>query len=221
MLRRFFGGPEQSEPMPRQGKGSGFIIDGQQGLVVTNNHVVQGADKIQVTLPDKRSFTGIVVGTDPYGDVALVRIRADHLPQLEWGDSDKVLPGATAIAIGNPFGFANTVTVGVVSALGRELPSPAGFPLDNLIQTDAAINPGNSGGPLCDIRGRVIGMNTAIIPYGQGIGFAVAVSSIKRSVEDIQAHGHAVRPWLRVQMTDISQEIARSSMCPHRRGCSW
>jgi serine protease Do len=147
-----------------------------------------------------------------------VRINADHLPQMELGDSDHILPGATAIAIGNPFGFANTVTVGVVSALGRELPSPGGFPLDNLLQTDAAINPGNSGGPLCDIHGRVIGMNTAIIPFGQGIGFAVAVSSIKRSVEDIQAHGHGIRPWLGVQMDDINQEIARQLDVPTQEG---
>jgi len=217
-LRRFFGGPEPAEPMPRQGKGSGFIINGQQGLVLTNNHVVQGADKIQVTLPDKRSFTGTVVGTDPYGDIALVRIKGDNLPQMELGDSDHILPGASAIAIGNPFGFANTVTVGVVSALGRELPAPNGFTLDNLLQTDAAINPGNSGGPLCDIHGRVIGMNTAIIPFGQGIGFAVAVSSIKRAVEDIQAHGHGIRPWLGVQMTDITQDVARQLDVPTSEG---
>jgi len=110
------------------------------------------------------------------------------------------------------------VTVGAVSALGRELPAPSGFTLDNLLQTDAAINPGNSGGPLCDIHGRVIGMNTAIIPFGQGIGFAVAVNSIKRSVEDIQAHGHAIRPWLGVQMTDISEDIARQLDVPTKEG---
>jgi len=216
-LRRFLGVPDE-EPMPRQGKGSGSIIDGRRGLVLTNNHVVQGATQIQVTLPDKRTFPGEVVGTDPYGDIAVVRIKGQNLPQVALGDSDRVEPGATAIAIGNPFGFANTVTVGVVSALGRELDAPGGFKLENLVQTDAAINPGNSGGPLCDVHGRVIGMNTAIIPYGQGIGFAVAVNAIKTAVEDIVAHGRVVRPWLGVAMSNINQAIAEQLNVPTREG---
>jgi len=216
-LRRLLGVPDE-QPMPRQGKGSGSIIDGKRGLVLTNNHVVQGATQIQVTLPDKRTFPGEVVGTDPYGDIAVVRIKGQDLPQVVLGDSDRVEPGATAIAIGNPFGFANTVTVGVVSALGRELDAPGGFKLENLVQTDAAINPGNSGGPLCDVHGRVIGMNTAIIPYGQGIGFAVAVNPIKTAVEDIVAHGRVVRPWLGVAMSSINQAIAEQLNVPTREG---
>jgi serine protease Do len=204
--------------MPRQGTGSGAIIDSQRGLVLTNNHVVQGAEKITVTLPDKRAFSGQVVGTDPLGDIAVVRIKGTDLPQVELGDSDKIEPGAAAIAIGNPFGFANTVTVGVVSALDRTLRPPRGYPLENLIQTDAAINPGNSGGPLCDVHGRVIGMNTAIIPYGQGIGFAVAVNAIKRSVEDIVAHGRVIRPWLGVGLRNNSQAIAEQLGVPTREG---
>jgi serine protease Do len=216
-LRRMFGIP-QEEPMPRRGRGSGVIIDGRRGLVLTNNHVVQDANQIQVSLPDKRSFSGQVVGTDPYGDVAVVRIKGGNLPQVELGDSDQIEPGATVIAIGNPFGFANSVTVGVVSALQRELRPPTGFPLENLIQTDAAINPGNSGGPLCEIHGRVIGMNTAIIPYGQGIGFAVAVNAIKRSVEDIVAHGRAIRPWLGVGLEDVNQAIAEQLRVPAKEG---
>jgi len=171
-----------------------------------------------VTLPDKRTFPGEVVGTDPYGDIAVVRIKGQDLPQVALGDSDRVEPGATAIAIGNPFGFANTVTVGVVSALGRELDAPGGFKLENLVQTDAAINPGNSGGPLCDVHGRVIGMNTAIIPYGQGIGFAVAVNAIKSAVEDIVAHGRVVRPWLGVAMSNINQAIAEQLNVPTHEG---
>ncbi len=216
-LRQFFGLPDE-QPMPREGKGSGSIIDGRRGLVLTNNHVVQGANRIMVNLPDKRSFPGEVVGTDPYGDIAVVRIKGQNLPQVEMGDSDRIEPGATAIAIGNPFGFANSVTVGVVSALGRELKSPNGAPLDNLIQTDTAINPGNSGGPLCDIHGRVIGMNTAIIPYGQGIGFAVAVNPIKRAVEEIVAHGHAIRPWLGVAMDSVNPSIAQQLNVPAQEG---
>ena len=216
-LRRFFGVPDE-QPMPREGKGSGCIIDGQRGLVLTNNHVVQGASRIRVSLPDKRSFSGEVVGTDPYGDIAVVRIKGSNLPQAELGDSDRLEPGAPAVAIGNPFGFANTVTVGVISALDRELPAPGGFPLENLIQTDAAINPGNSGGPLCDIQGRVIGMNTAIIPFGQGIGFAVAVNQIKRSVEDIVQHGRAIRPWLGVGLENINQAIAEQLNVPVKDG---
>lgn len=218
VMRRFFGGPEE-QPMPREGKGSGMIINGQRGLVVTNNHVVQGANEIQVILADKRSFKGNVLGTDPYGDIALVRISGGNLPQVELGDSDRLQVGETTIAIGNPFGLGNTVTAGVVSALGRELRAPnTGFPLVNLIQTDAAINPGNSGGPLCDIHGRVIGMNTAIIPYGQGIGFAVGVNSIKQAVTQIEAHGHVDHPWLGVQMMNNNQQIADQLNAPTRDG---
>jgi serine protease Do len=216
-LRRFLGIPNE-EPMPRQGTGSGSIIDGKRGLVLTNNHVVQGAGRIRVTLPDKRSFAGEVVGTDPLGDIAVVRINGSNLPQVELGDSDGLQPGAAAIAIGNPFGLSSTVTVGVVSALDRTLRPPRGHPLENLIQTDAAINPGNSGGPLVDIHGRVIGMNTAIIPYGQGIGFAVAVNAIKRSVEDIVAHGRAIRPWLGVGLENNNQAIAEQLNVPTREG---
>ena len=217
-IRRLFGLSPEETPVPRQGKGSGMIIDSQRGLVLTNNHVVEGANQIRVTLPDKRSFVGSVVGTDPYGDVAIVHIEGSNLPHVELGDSDRLDPGATAIAIGNPFGFANSVTVGVVSALRRELPAPSGFTLENLIQTDAAINPGNSGGPLCDIHGRVIGMNTAIIPYGQGIGFSVAVNPIKHAVEDIVAHRHVTHPWLGVALDNLTPDVANQLNVPTRDG---
>src|SRR5262249_25593743 len=217
-FRRFFCFEPEETPVPRQGQGLGMSIDSERGLVLTNNHVVEGANQIRVNLPDKRSFAGSVVGTDPWGDVAVVRIEARNLPHVELGDSDRLDPGATAIAIGNPFGFANTVTVGVVSALQRELPAPTGFTLENLIQTDAAINPGNSGGPLCDIHGRVIGMNTAIIPYGQGLGFAVAVHPIKRTVEDIVAHRHVTHPWLGVALANNTPDIARQLNVPTQNG---
>jgi serine protease Do len=217
IFHRLFGTPEE-RPMPEEGKGSGMIIDGKRGLVLTNNHVVSGANHIQVTLPDNRTYAGTVVGTDPWGDVAVVHVDARGLPQVELGSSRNLLVGSTAIAIGNPFGLGSTVTVGVVSALNRQLPAPTGFMLENLIQTDAAINPGNSGGPLCDAHGRVIGMNTAIIPQAQGLGFAVAINPIKHTVEDIVAHRPVTHPWLGVAMLDLNQEIAQQLHVPVQQG---
>jgi serine protease Do len=219
-LRRLLPMPEEREPMPAEGRGSGVIINGREGYVLTNNHVVANANTIAVVLPDKRSFQATVIGTDPFGDVALLKLNGAHnLPEAKLGDSDNLPIGSTAIAIGNPFGhFESTVTVGVVSAVNRELRAPSGISLENLIQTDAAINPGNSGGPLCDINGNVIGMNTAIIPGGQGIGFAVAVNAIKRSVDDILKHGRAIRPWLGINYLEINAEIARQLGVPETHG---
>jgi serine protease Do len=195
----------------RRGLGSGFVFDGSKHLVVTNNHVVEGAQRIRVTLPNQRAFSGEVVGTDPIGDVALVRLEAaDHLPQVDLADSDALHVGQTVIAIGSPLGLRNTVTEGVLSALGRQLPEGhvRGIPLDDLLQTDAAINPGNSGGPLLDAYGKVIGMNTAVIPAGQGLGFAVAANTIRRSVSDLQAHGHVIRPWIGVSLVGLTPDTA-------------
>lgn len=197
----------------RRGQGSGFIYDGAKRLVVTNNHVIEGAQRIRVTLPDQRSFSGQVVGTDPIGDVALVRLDAgDRLPQVELADSDKLRVGQTTIAIGSPLGLRNTVTEGVLSAIGRQLPEGhvSGIPLDDLLQTDAAINPGNSGGPLLDAHGQVIGMNTAILPAGQGLGFAVAANTIRKSVSDIQEHGHVIRPWIGVSLAELNPVTAEA-----------
>ncbi len=153
--------------VPIEGKGSGVIID-PRGYVVTNNHVIDGATRVQVHLKDGRSFVGEVVGSDPSTDIAVVRIEAENLPAASLGDSEKLKVGQFALAIGNTLGFqgAPTVSLGVVSALGRPLPG-ADFIFEGLIQTDTAINPGNSGGPLADISGSVIGMNTAMIPYAQ------------------------------------------------------
>jgi serine protease Do len=219
-LRRLFPTQEERQPMPAEGRGSGVIINGREGYVLTNNHVVANANNITVFLPDKRSFQATVVGTDPYGDIALLKLSgASNLPEAKLGNSDDLPIGSTAIAIGNPFGIGSTVTVGVISAVNRELPAPStGVPLENLIQTDAAINPGNSGGPLCDLTGSVIGMNTAIIPYGQGIGFAVAVNSIKHSVDDILKHGRAIRPWIGIRYMEIVPEIARQLGVPDTHG---
>jgi S1-C subfamily serine protease len=152
------------------------------------------------------------VGTDPIGDVALVRVSGGgHLPEVKFGDSDKLQIGQLTVAIGSPLGFENTVTMGVLSQIGRQIEGHVqGIPLDDLIQTDAAINPGNSGGPLLDAYGRVIGMNTAIMSKAQGIGFAVAANSIKRSISDILKYGHVVRPWVGVTMAELTSDTRRS-----------
>jgi len=198
-------------PNVQQGQGSGFIINGAEGLVVTNNHVVEGAERIQVTLSDKRRFTATVVGTDPLGDIGLIRItNGGKLPEVKFGDSDKLQIGQITVAIGNPLGLENTVTQGVLSQIGRRLNGNIqGMPLEDLIQTDAAINPGNSGGPLLDAYAHVIGMNTAIISKAQGIGFAVAANTIKRSVADLLEHGEVIRPWVGVTMEEMSPQAAR------------
>jgi S1-C subfamily serine protease len=201
---------------PAQGRGSGFITNGAEGLLVTNNHVVQNASSITVRLSDKRSFTARLVGSDPVADVAVLRIPGGNLSEMKFADSDRVAIGSTVIAIGNPFGFENTVTTGVVSAVNRQL--PANIPLENLIQTDAAINPGNSGGPLCDLAGSVIGMNTAIRPDAQGIGFAVAANTIKHSVEQILEHGRVIRPWLGIAYDPLTSALAEQLGVPSTNG---
>ncbi|MCW5851260.1 MAG: trypsin-like peptidase domain-containing protein [Anaerolineae bacterium] len=195
------------------GQGSGFIVDKQGGYIVTNNHVVEGAQQVRVEFFDKSAISAQVVGTDPDSDIAVIRVGAipDSAPAVAFGDSDKVNVGERVIAIGNPFGreFSHTVTEGIVSALGRSLPSGQesqfgpGFSNPSIIQTDAAINPGNSGGPLFNMRGEVIGINTAIqSPSGSnsGIGFAVPVNQVKRVAPAIIAQGRYAHPYLGVQI---------------------
>jgi len=204
--------PFFEQPRARQGQGSGFILDGERRLVITNNHVVESAKRIRVTLPDDRTFNATVTGTDRIGDVALLRLDGDgQLPALRLADSERLRIGQVTVAIGNPLGLENTVTQGVLSAIGRQLPEGRvrGIPLDDLLQTDAAINPGNSGGPLLDGYGNVIGMNTAIIPFGQGLGFAVSANAIRRSVEDLQKHGRVIRPWVGMSMTKLTPDTAQ------------
>jgi len=215
-MEQMFGGGEGERVL--QGQGSGFIINAEKGYVVTNNHVVAEAQQITVTLPDKREFPAEVVGRDPYSDVAVVRLKfTGKLPEATLGDSDHLRIGQTVVAIGNPYGFHNTVTTGVVSAMGRRLdPNPGehGPGLENLIQTDAAINPGNSGGPLCDNQGVVVGMDTAIYARGQGLGFAVPVNSIKHSVDNILKYGEGRRPWMGISMGDLSTRAAKELGVP-------
>jgi serine protease Do len=209
----FFGGdPFFSQPMPRQGQGSGVVIDGKSGLILTNEHVIRDVrlrtGEIKVSLPNRQTYEGKLLGADPTTDLALVKIEGTGLPEAKFG-TEELMIGTTAIAIGNPFGFRNSVTVGVVSATGRSLQTPEGAKLENLIQTDAAINPGNSGGPLVDLDGRIIGLNTAIIPYGQGLGFAISTGTIKGVVDELTKYGRVRRPWTGMYYYDLSQRAAK------------
>jgi serine protease Do len=209
VFRRLFGDTPQ-RPQFRPSSGSGFIID-PKGYVLTNNHVVKDADDITVTLNDKRSFKAKVVGGDSETDVAVIKIEGDKLPYLPLGDSDKLRVGDWAIAIGNPLGvLRGSVTVGVISARGRTgLDIFGGTPrYQDFIQTDASINFGNSGGPLCNIRGEAIGINTAINPNGQGIGFAIPINLAKHVSDQLIAHGSVKRAMMGVMLAELTPEMA-------------
>ena len=186
-------------PIPQEGTGSGFIYD-TEGHIVTNYHVVKDAEELSVTLTDGQVYQAEIVGVDPSNDLAVIHIQADDLPQpVALGDSDSLRVGQFVVAIGNPFGQVGSLTVGVVSALGRIIESPDGRFIGEAIQTDAAINPGNSGGPLLDLRGRVIGVNSQIISPSRasaGIGFAVPADTVQRVVPQLIAQGRYPHPWL-------------------------
>lgn len=199
----------EEQKQERRGTGSGFIIR-PDGYILTNEHVVRDSQKLEVTLFGGKKFTGRVIGTDPLSDLAVVKINAQNLPSVELGDSAKLLPGQWVVAIGNPYGFHDTVTAGIISALDRSLEDPNQS--GNLIQTDAAINPGNSGGPLIDLSGKVIGINEAIIANAQGLGFAIPVNLAKKISQDLILKGKVQRPatpWLGVSLTEINDRIAR------------
>ncbi|MEN9871454.1 MAG: hypothetical protein RLZZ171_2446 [Cyanobacteriota bacterium] len=211
LLRRFFGNKERENPQTvpdriERGTGSGFII-ASDGRLITNAHVVNGAEKVQVTLKDGTSYQGRVLGTDSITDVAVIKIEATDLPIVSFGNADDLTPGEWAIAIGNPLGLDNTVTVGIVSALDRSS-SQVGVPDKRVrfIQTDAAINPGNSGGPLLNSQGEVIGMNTAIRADAQGLGFAIPIETAQRIAAQLFAKGEADHPYLGVHMVNLNQE---------------
>jgi len=200
--------PNGQNPMPRQGLGSGFIIS-QDGEIVTNHHVIDGAHKVMVKLSDGRSLEATVVGSDPLTDIALLRIEAaDDLPAITFGSSDEMRAGDEVFAVGNPFGLGGTVTSGIVSATSRNINSG---PFDDFIQTDAAINRGNSGGPLFNADGEVIGVNTSIFsPDGGsvGIGFAVPSDLVQTIVADLEDDGTITRGWLGVQIRPMTEEVA-------------
>lgn len=199
-----------------EGLGSGVIFD-PRGYVLTNYHVIEKATQIGVVLSDGREFTARVVGGDYYTDLAVLQVKGDNLPVARLGDSDALQVGGLAVAIGNPFGFDHTVTAGVISALGRSLPldEEQGIYLENLIQTDAPINPGNSGGALVDETAAVVGINTAIIPQAQGIGFAIPIKTAKRIASEIIEYGKVRRPWIGItQVWAITPEVARDYRLP-------
>ncbi|GAB6098611.1 trypsin-like peptidase domain-containing protein [Halanaerocella petrolearia] len=209
-------------PVPRKAKGlgSGIIFD-KEGYILTNNHVVEGAEKIKVLLSDGREFEGQLVGNDPRNDLAVIKVKPDSLPVAPLGNSDKLEVGQLAIAIGSPYDvkFRNTVTTGVLSALDRKIRAgSSGHILEGLIQTDASINPGNSGGPLLNSQGEVIGINTAIIGDAQGIGFSIPINKAKKIVNDLIKYGRVKRPWLGIYGTKITKKLKNYYNLPVSNG---
>lgn len=208
------------QAVPVGGMGSGTIID-SKGLILTNNHVVGGAQKINVTLGNDEVLEGTIVGACAIHDIAVVKVNAAkrNLQAAELGDSDKLRVGQRVYAIGNPFGLTGgpSVTSGVISAINRTIDSERGL-IENLVQTDASINPGNSGGPLVDVMGKVIAINTAIIPFAQGIGFAIPINSAKTCTDEIITEGGVKRPWLGIVGLTLTREIARYYSLPVNGG---
>jgi serine protease Do len=206
------------QAVPVEGMGSGTIID-PKGYVLTNNHVVGGAEKIAVTLWNGEILEGTIIGACSVHDTAIVKVKKEELPAAGLGDSDKLRVGQRVYAIGNPFGLAGgpTITSGVISATKRTIESQRGL-VENLVQTDAAINPGNSGGPLMDLEGNVVAINTAIIPYAQGIGFAIPINTAKTCTSDMVKHGISARPLLGIVGLTLNEEISRYYNMPLQRG---
>lgn len=199
-------------PVPQEGSASGFVYDAR-GHIVTNFHVIEGARELHVTFHDETRVPASVVGYDPSNDLAVIKVDVapDVLDVVPMGDSDALKVGRFVVAIGNPFGLQQTLTTGVVSSLGRVIQSPDGRFIGEIIQTDAAINPGNSGGPLLDLKGRVVGLNSAIISLSRasaGIGFAIPASTLQRVVPELIEHGRYAHPWLGVSLMDISSNLA-------------
>ncbi|MDO3378531.1 DegQ family serine endoprotease [Geoalkalibacter halelectricus] len=214
-FERFFRGMPEQRPRQQQSLGSGFIISAD-GYILTNDHVVNGADEIKVRLADGRSFDAHIKGTDTKLDLALLKIdTGETLPVAPLGDSDDLKIGEWVMAIGNPFGLNQTVTVGIVSAKGRVI---GAGPYDDFIQTDASINPGNSGGPLFNMRGEVVGINTAIVAHGQGIGFAIPINAAQIVLPQLREEGRVTRGYLGVQIQPVTDELAASFGLKESRG---
>lgn len=221
-FRRFFGEEERRLPVPKerreQGLGSGVIVSAD-GHIITNNHVVEKADEIKVLLPDKRTFKAKVIGTDPKTDVAIIKIEATNLPVLSWGDSNHLQVGELVLAVGNPFGLNQTVTMGIISAVGRANMGIVDY--EDFIQTDAAINPGNSGGALVNLQGQLIGINSAIFSRtggNMGIGFAIPSNMAKTVMNSLVKYGKVVRGWLGVSIQEINQDLAKEFGAPDTKG---
>jgi serine protease Do len=221
-FRRFFGEEFRWMVPPRERRtmslGSGVIVS-PDGYILTNNHVIRGAEQIKVTLADKREFEGRVIGTDPKTDLAVIKIQAQGLPSIRWGDSDALRVGEPVIAIGSPYGLTQTVTAGIVSATGRANVGIADY--EDFIQTDAAINPGNSGGALVNARGELVGINTAIFSTTggyQGIGFAIPSNMAKVVMESLIREGRVVRGWLGIWIQPLTEELAQEFGLQERQG---
>jgi len=204
--------------VPREGQGSGVIFS-KEGYILTNEHVIHEAREINVVLPDGREFKGKLIGSDPSVDLAVVKVTAKNLPLAKLGNSDKLRPGEFCIAIGNPFGLQNTLTFGVISAIGRDIGAAPEKILENLIQTQAPINPGNSGGPLINLEGEVIGINTAIIPYAQGIGFAIPINTAKEIIDELISYGRVIRPWLGIYSLCVTPQVKERFNLSVDSGC--
>lgn len=210
-FRQFFGDAFKnfSRSVPMKGRGSGFIVS-KEGQILTNNHVIDGVDKITVTLSDGKTYSAKILGKDPTFDLAVIKIEPEEeLPVLELGDSDAVEVGEWVVAIGNPYGFEHSVTAGVISAKNRSIHAQD-VNFDGFLQTDAAINPGNSGGPLLNMNGQVVGINTAILPYAQGLGFAVPVNMAKQIMGDLVSYGKVKRGWLGIAVQNLTPEFAEA-----------
>ncbi|TKB76152.1 MAG: trypsin-like serine protease, partial [Nitrospira sp.] len=222
-FRRFFGDEffrrfEAPRERKERSLGSGVIVDAT-GLIITNNHVVNKADDVKVLLSDKRELKAKLIGTDPKTDLAVLKIEAEHLHTIPWADSDKLEVGEFVLAVGNPFGLNQTVTMGIVSAVGRASMGIAEY--EDFIQTDAAINPGNSGGALVNVRGELVGINTAIFSQSggnMGIGFAVPSNMARSILDQLVEHGKVVRGWLGVSIQDLSPELATQFGLPEAKG---
>ncbi len=227
-MEEFFGkpfGPRGRGPAnpfehrgPRRGQGSGVIIS-PEGYIVTNNHVIANAREVTVTLPDKREFKGKIVGTDPKTDLAVVKVHAQDLPAIPWGDASQLQVGEYVLAVGNPFGLNSTVTLGIVSAVGRGHMGITQY--EDFIQTDAAINPGNSGGALVNTKGELVGINTAIFSQTggyQGVGFAVSTTMAKPIYDSLVKTGKVVRGYLGIGLQDLNQDLAKSFSLQDSRG---
>jgi S1-C subfamily serine protease len=207
------------DTIPLRGLGSGIIFDSNGGIL-TNHHIVEDASHVEVVTTEGKKFKGEVLGSDAMSDIAVVRVDGEDLPKVKLGDSDNLVVGQIAIAIGNPYGFllpGPTATVGVVSALRRHIHIEDHM-YEDLIQTDAAINPGNSGGPLVDSTGSVIGVNTANIPFAQGIGFAIPINTARRIAKEILQNGRVVRPYLGISGITLNRDIAESYDIPSENG---